>query len=382
MARHPVTLHLREFIGENRAELIRRCQDRVARRRAPRPTPYELEHGIPIFIGQLENMLAMPPLDEGGGEIERSAVQHGNELLRHDFTIDQVVHDYGDLCQSITDLAVERNHEISAREFKTLNLKLDSAIASAVGEWSRTREIDLANIHAADLNERLGMLGHEMRNQLNTSILALAAIRGGGVGFGGATAAALDRSMIAMRDLIDRALSDVRLRATGGTPLVREPIDVASLLLEAQVAAALEASAHACELTVKPTAPGIIVQGDRQILAAAVANLLQNAFKFTRKGGHVWLRGEVRDGHVYIEVEDECGGLPAGTQEIIFRPFEQAGRDRTGVGLGLAITRKGVEANGGKLSVRDMPGRGCVFTLELPLHEAAQPPQPVRRQHA
>jgi signal transduction histidine kinase len=345
---------------------VSKCQARVAKRRAPRPTPYELEHGIPIFIGQLEAMLTIPPPQQVGLEIEQTAVSHGGELLRHQFTIDQVVHDYGDLCQAITELAVERGQPISVPEFATLNMKLDSAIAAAVGEWSRKREMDLERRHATELNERLGVLGHEMRNQLNTTILALTAIRKGTLGFGGATAAALDRSVIAMRDLIDRALSDVRLHAVGSTSLALEPIDVASFLLDVQVAGALEASSHACELTVALPPPGIIVEADRQILAAAVANLLQNAFKFTRKGGHVELRAQARDRRVYIEVEDECGGLPPDAQEVIFRPFKQAGRDRSGVGLGLAISRKGVEEHGGKLSVRDMPGRGCVFTIELP----------------
>jgi C4-dicarboxylate-specific signal transduction histidine kinase len=70
-------------------------------------------------------------------------------------------------------------------------------------------------------------------------------------------------------------------------------------------------------------------------------------------------------GRVLISVEDECGGLPDGTAESIFRPFVQRGAVRTGLGLGLFISRRGVEANGGELNVRNLPGRGCVFTLDL-----------------
>jgi signal transduction histidine kinase len=73
-----------------------------------------------------------------------------------------------------------------------------------------------------------------------------------------------------------------------------------------------------------------------------------------------------------IEVEDECGGLPPGDSEELFKVFEQRGGDRSGLGLGLAISRRGVEANGGKLYVRDLPGRGCVFTIDLPKPEMAK----------
>jgi signal transduction histidine kinase len=72
-----------------------------------------------------------------------------------------------------------------------------------------------------------------------------------------------------------------------------------------------------------------------------------------------------------IEVEDECGGLPAGTAEGLFRPFEQLNAQRTGLGLGLAISRRGVEANGGKLTLRNIPQKGRVFTVDIP---TAAPP--------
>ena len=54
------------------------------------------------------------------------------------------------------------------------------------------------------------------------------------------------------------------------------------------------------------------------------------------------------------------------TPEALFLPFEQRGGDRTGLGLGLAISHRGVEASGGVLQVRDLPGTGCVFTVDLP----------------
>jgi hypothetical protein len=109
-----------------------------------------------------------------------------------------------------------------------------------------------------------------------------------------------------------------------------------------------------------------MVEGDREILAAALSNLLHNAFKFTQKESCVSLVVRVAGDRVLFEVEDECGGLPPGSAEDLLRPFEQRGLDRTGLGLGLSICVKAAKANGGELHVRDLPGKGCVFTLDLP----------------
>jgi signal transduction histidine kinase len=109
-----------------------------------------------------------------------------------------------------------------------------------------------------------------------------------------------------------------------------------------------------------------MVHADRQLLASAVGNLLQNAFKFSRPQGHVQVNTYGTAERVRIEIEDECGGLPPGKAEELFLPFKQRNDDRTGMGLGLAISRRAVEENGGLLSVRDAPGKGCVFVLDLP----------------
>jgi len=75
---------------------------------------------------------------------------------------------------------------------------------------------------------------------------------------------------------------------------------------------------------------------------------------------------------VLIEVEDECGGLPGGEDLTeLFRPFEQRGADRSGMGIGVAFCRWGAEANNGRLYARNLPGKGCVFTVDLPRSAAS-----------
>ena len=111
---------------------------------------------------------------------------------------------------------------------------------------------------------------------------------------------------------------------------------------------------------------GVAVHADRQILAAIVVNLLQNAFKFTRPATTVVLSVTTRGDRVLIEIADECGGLPDGDIQELFRPFEQRNRDRTGLGLGLAFSRWGAEMNDGRISAHNLPDHGCVFVVDLP----------------
>jgi signal transduction histidine kinase len=196
-------------------------------------------------------------------------------------------------------------------------------------------------------------------------MLAVAAIKKGNVGVGVATGAVLDRSLMRLRALVDRALVEVRL--TAGIPERRERVDLSHFLGEVQVAAAIEAEAQGLELTVTRVEPTLVVEADRQILAGALANLLHNAFKFTRPHGRILLKGYLAIDRILIEVEDECGGLNAsGSLESMLRPSEHVGPQSTGLGLGLSISRRGVEANGGRLRVRNRPGVGCVFTIDLP----------------
>ena len=372
---------LYEFLNLNRPELIERCRNKVALRSAPRATLREMEHGIPLFLEQLIHTLKIeqgphpqesrkvsgpstPGKTYQPSEIGTSAAKHGQELHRKGFTVDQVVHDYGDLCQAITELAVEKSAPVSADEFKTLNRCLDNAIADAVTEFQEQRDRQASDTGNAAMSERLGFLAQELRNFLNTAMLSFSAIKDGGVGIRGATSAILERSLVGLRDLIDRTLSDVRLDT--GLPVQLDIVGVDQFIAEVQLAAGMEARAKGCEFTVSPVERGLAIRVDTPILYSAVSNLLQNAFKFTHPHSHVWLRAFGTADRVLIEVEDECGGLPEGKAEALFLPFQQYNSDRTGLGLGLSISRRAVEASGGKLSVRDLPGVGCVFTIDLP----------------
>jgi signal transduction histidine kinase len=352
------------FIRKNRDELIRRSREKVRARSSPRATPEEIESGVPLFLTQFTELLSTTKQTHeekpATAAIDTSATRHGNEMLRRGFTIAQVVRDYGDICQAVTELAGEQAAEFSTSEFHVLNLCLDNAISEAVTEYARQREQNLAD----EESERLGFFAHELRNLISTATMSFQVLKGGTVAIGGSTGRVHERSLTALRVLVDRSLAEVRL-ASGQH--LKSRVLVAEFIEEIEVAAALDAKARNVDLTVAPVEYGIAVEADRQLLASAVANLLQNAFKFTHPRGHVSLRARKNANRVLIEVEDECGGLPPGKAEDLFRPFERRGGDRTGLGLGLAISRKSVGANGGEIQVKNLPGKGCVFTIDLPI---------------
>jgi signal transduction histidine kinase len=350
---------LLEFIATHREELIARTRAKVAKRFAPRPTEHELKTGVPLFLDQLSDALR-DPTSSRTGSIERGAALHGAALLDLGYSVAQVVHDYGDVCQAITELAGETNAPLSTDEFHTLNKCLDNAIAEAVTEYGRRRERSQADGET----ERSGVLAHELRNRVSAVQLAFLAIKSGRAPIGGSVAAVVTRNLQGMTALIDRAMVEVRVDSGNASP---KRVQLYQLIEEAEVDGTMEAGVHGVSLAVTPIDRRIAVDADPQILAGVLANLLQNAFKFTPAGGQVALKTTIVADRVQIAIEDECGGLPPGKAEQIFGAFQQRGVDRSGLGLGLFISRKGVEASGGMIRVLDVPGRGCVFTVDLPM---------------
>jgi signal transduction histidine kinase len=354
---------LHEFISIHRTEIINRCRASVAARKIPPPTEAEIDHGVPVFLDQLGNALRL-----GGTitnpEISRSATQHGRELQALGFSVSQVVHDYGDVCQTITEMAVEKNVPIDVDDFRMLNRCLDDAIAGAVTEFGREQDQLTRKHEAVRESERVGFLVHELRNLLNTAIVAFDVLNSGKVGISGSTGTVLHRSLLALRDLISHSLDDVR----HAQALVhrRKPFLVSNFIEELTPAATLAAHAMDITLTVLPVEAGVTIEADRSVLAAVVTNLLQNAFKFTRPHTTVTLRVGASAERVLIEVQDECGGLPTANANDLFDPFEQRSANRTGLGLGLAFSRWGAESNNGRIYTRNVPGQGCIFIIDLP----------------
>ena len=353
---------LHEFITAYRDPIIARTREKLTDRPWALVSEKELEHGVPLFLSQLTTTLR---LEIGGraasdAAMALSATEHGRELRALGFTISQVVHDYGDICQAITEIALEQKLPITTEEFNTLNRCLDIAIAQAVTEFARIT----AESRTKEEIERTGQLAHEIRDVLNSAVLAFNTLKLGTVAVNGSTGTVLGRSLMNLRDLVDNTLSDVRMDARIQR---RERIQVPAFLCDIAAGAHLHAQFRNLQFGVEPVEPDLAVIGDSQLLASAVMNLLNNAFKFTQTGGTVTLRAIRHGEHVRIEVEDECGGI-TNAANVIFQPF--TGRrqtDRSGLGLGLSIARKAVKVHDGDIRFHNLPGKGCVFVIELPV---------------
>jgi len=356
-------VNLHDFISKHRDELIKRARAKVAARVAPIATTFELSNGVPLFLTQLGDILrqeaALSPPD--GTAMGKTAALHGGDLLEQGYSIAQVVHDYGDICQAITELAMDLRLPIGTDDFHTMNRCLDNAIAGAVTEYTRQREVTASGAEFT----RESLYASQMRHSLNTAMAAFQAVRSGRVGVSGSTTQVLDRSLREMRELIDRSESEVRLAA--GTHHT-ERLRVAEFITEMESDATIDATNRGLQFSAERADKKLQVDVDRHLFVAAISNLLQNAFKFTRPSGHVKVRIHSAAERVSIEIEDESGGLLPGAAEAMFRPFEEQQHNPEGPGrIGLAITRKAIESDGGKVRLRDIPGQGCVFIVDMPL---------------
>jgi hypothetical protein len=219
---------LHEFLTANRNELISRCRAKVAKRTPPSEIiPRVVTHGVPLFLQQLVDTLRAEqspqrsPAEQQATAIGRAAALRGAEMLRIGYTVEQVVHDYGDVCQAVTELAIEKHADIATDEFRTLNRCLDNAIAAAVtayGEGRDTSNTDQAFDKAEALHGRIGSLADEQRRLIEMAIQASAAMKTGNVGMLGATATVLSNALLELRALVDQALPEIRLAAGMTTP--------------------------------------------------------------------------------------------------------------------------------------------------------------------
>ncbi|MEP6483397.1 MAG: hypothetical protein ABJB01_03035 [Rudaea sp.] len=212
---------LYEFLTENRIELINRCRDKAAARAGSSVPPSTDGNGVPLFLQQLADTLRAEhralhgPGDQAGqtpaaAAISSSAALHGGELLRRGLSVDQVVHEYGDVCQAVTELAVEKKIPLTNDEFRTLNRCLDDAIADAVTAFGASRE-RVSNERAESLRVLLTRFVEEHRRLLDVATAAYAVIKRGDVGVSGATATLLMNTLAELHFAVERALPEIHM---------------------------------------------------------------------------------------------------------------------------------------------------------------------------
>ena len=218
---------LHELLASHRQELIRRCRAKVAKRVAPGARDVSTEHGVALFLQQLIDTLQHEQLTKfrhivdplpapANSAIGRSAALHGAEMLKNGFSVDQVVREYGDLCQAVTEVAVEQKALIGADEFRTLNRCLDDAIADAVSAYGEGIQ---RNDHqdTEDLHLRLSSFANEQHRLIDIAIQSYAAIKTGSIGVTGATGALLVHTLLELSSLAGRTLAELGPTIAAGT---------------------------------------------------------------------------------------------------------------------------------------------------------------------
>jgi hypothetical protein len=217
---------LHDLLRANRENLISRCRLKVSQRSSPSATESELQYGVPLILDQLFDALVReeasptPPEDAifgyssdtpGSVTAGETATLHGTELFKLGYSVDQVVHDYGDLCQAITELAKETDAPITVDEFHTFNRLLDNSIANAVSAFVRLQHSSSVGEGARALHDRLGSVAEEQRILLDTALKALDALKVGNIGLMGATGTVLEDSLLKLRVIVDRSLPEIRV---------------------------------------------------------------------------------------------------------------------------------------------------------------------------
>jgi signal transduction histidine kinase len=355
--------HLDEILSARRDELLTRWQKRVAGTLAPETvSPPEILNSLPLFLDELVFALGRARISETGHpplpEHSDIAAEHGLQRFRSGFSIQAVVREYGLLRECIIELLKEVNTPISLTEYEVLSHALSTGVADAVSRFCQERDHQLQQ----QAGEHLAFLAHELRNPILSARFALDLIRYRGTGGDERALQVIQRSLSRLQELIDRSLVEIRLRQMD---IRRERIRLGELVREIAIEAEADAEIKGCALHLEVD-DTLALDCDRRLIGSAVSNLIRNGIKFTRPGGIIDIRARVRDGITTIQVEDSCGGLPPGKVEELFTPFMQAGHDRRGFGLGLAIAKHAVEAHGGAIQVHNLPGKGCVFLITLP----------------
>jgi signal transduction histidine kinase len=353
-------LKLHAVLASRRDEVMQRWLEEVRGTLHPVSMPrVELVDHLPAFLEQVTAALRRPANAADGLD---AAEDHGVQRLALGFSLDQVVREYGAMRTAILAVAADAGAEIVPSDQEVVFTCVINGIAGAVSEYSRQRDAEMQR----QATEHFAFIAHELRNPLSSAALALTALQEQRkLDPMDRAVKILDRGLQLMQDLIDHALRMARIGS--GVDLEPEPIQLRMLLEETRSAVALNAEAK--DIVVEVSLDGEHeIQVDTRLIRSALSNLVRNAIKFTHPGRTVTVRGKVSGGRATIEIEDACGGLPAGDLDKVFSPFVQLGVGASsGFGLGLAIARQAVDAHGGTLRVQNLPEKGCIFVLDLPI---------------
>jgi NtrC-family two-component system sensor histidine kinase KinB len=260
--------------------------------------------------------------------------------------------------------------------------------AKIVGAYDTNGRLNQALVYIRDIAERqkldqlkdefIGLVSHELRSPLTVIV--------------GAVNTALTEEGRLSREEMRQLLQDASWEAESLSHLLgnllelsraqadrlflsREPVSIRNVLKEAVDRIKRQSSNHSFEIDLPKALPP--VHADELRLERILHNLLENAVKYSPDGGKIKVTARLEDNHVLIGVSDEGIGISLHDQARLFSPFERLAAQRLegvkGIGLGLVVCRRLVEAHGGRIWVVSEPGQGSTFYFTLPLKDAESP---------
>ena len=351
---------LYEFIVSNRDWLLERCK-RFREERTRVGEDGRTDEGIARFLDQLaeslrielgkgQSSLAISGSDLGTPsdfEVGAAAATQGRAMEELGFDIMDVVHSYGDICHAIVELALQQSMRFEVSEYRLLNRCLDNAVASAVAEFSYQHDAEMVNDRENDEHQRLAVIGNELRNQLGTATLAVAALKTRELTLGGTTGTILERSLASLGKLVDDMLHMAEGREASRELLDLSPL--ARVMEDLKTTLEPTALAQGRRLSLSPVDPRLGIKGSREALQAAVASLRQAACQSTRAGDEVGMHAYASGPRIRLAIA--CPGVTS---------LPQAQQ------LALAISRRMVEDMQGELTSQGADGAALLLTISLP----------------
>ena len=340
---------LAAFLTDRRDEILERwtsvAQQRLSLSREQRPALIE---ALPQILENLRAGLNSAPAGPAREPEQPAAYVDDAAALALEFSM---------VGEVVVELLAEHELQPCTMELRDLWRLLGQCTADAIAACMDHRD-ELFRVQTA---RQHAYTAHELRDPLNAASIFLELIRHSSEP--GSETARLAGQLAAAHSDLQRRIDNSQVRAQlAESPRYR--VTALTDLVKLGVANLGPIAADRGIEVVQEVDESGTVAVDKPLIGSALNNLLANALKFSRPGGRVLVRARQAADNVVFEVSDSCGGMPADLPDKLHR---EPSRDEVGrAGLGLAIVRQAVAAHGGRVSVRDVPGLGCCFTIELP----------------
>lgn len=357
---------LADLIDHRREEIIRRWVVRVEADLQPDVGPIQLRDAMPDYLNRLSTaMRADIGSPEGSRRAKGSAIwadvarEHALTRVRLGFDIDELVHEFVVLRQVLLDVLCENGLSIDLGQAQRVTDLIEAAISVAVKSYVAARDYEARQKEA----EHIAFMIHELRSPLSAIVFAARRLRAETPSLRTDLWDVVDRNVDHLRLLVDGVLQVERLQAGKVQPKLTE-VMLGELLAEPMATAALAAEAKGIVVSAEYD-PNVFLRTDPDLARAAISNVLDNSVKYTDAGVITVRAGEVGD-RVVLHFWDNCPGLSQEELRVIFEPFERGHSSKPGSGIGLAIARQALLAQGGAIGADSTGERGCHFWISLP----------------